>query len=120
IKQRVEGLSKAQAKKTLREDRKALATWIQKGGEKLASASFVFGWISMSAAPLLGINAPLESISEMLRGMPAAPPGRIFGPLPEIEPHEGSSIAIDGNVFLYVSNSSCQPPTIDVRVAIDG
>ena len=49
-----------------------------------------------------------------------APLGRVFGPLPQIEPVISALVQNDGNLFLYVSNSSFEPQVVDVCIEIDG
>ena len=46
--------------------------------------------------------------------------GRVFGPLPAIEPTRSPLLAKDGNVFLYVGSMAFEPRVVDICVKIDG
>jgi hypothetical protein len=120
VKQRLGNLSNAEAKKTLRADRKALANWLRKSGNEDSPAYFILAWMMAGAPALLGVEDPVTSITEMLEDLPPASPGRAFGPLPHIERVQSDLLAEDGNFFLYVSNSSSEPPAVDIRVTLDG
>lgn len=118
--QRVEGRSDAEANDILRADRKALGDWLAKSGEPALLAHFVHGWMMMQRVSLIGVDDAVETISDLLSETGTAPLGRVFGPLPLIEPAISALVQNDGNLFLYVSNSSFEPQVVDVCIEIDG
>jgi hypothetical protein len=120
VRQRIEHLSNAEAKETLRADRKALANWLRKPGNEDSPAHFILGWMMASAPAFLGMENSVTSIVEMVAGLPPMPPGRTFDAVPSIDRVESDLLADDGNVFLYVSHSAFTPPVIDIRVTVDG
>lgn len=120
LRKRIKGLTGTKAEKTLREDRKALAAWIANSKNPDSPAHFILGWMMMGVGPLLGNDDMIGTVSDMISDLPTAPPRRDFGPLPTIEAVKSDLLRDDGNLFLYVSNSTGDPKQVDICVAIDG
>ena len=117
---RIEGRFDAEAKNILRADRKALGEWLAELEEPALDAHFVHGWMMSSVGSLIGMDDAVETMSDLLAEIGPAPLGRVFGPLPAIEPASSDLVQIDGNLFLYISNSSFEPQVIDICIEIDG
>ncbi len=111
-----------EAERIIREDRTALGNWLSKSLNCDSPFHLIHAWMIMGATQLIGVKEDnVAFLSKMLADIPKAPPGREFGPPPEIEPFQSDLVQDDGNLILYIQKHNFGPPEhVDICISIDG
>jgi hypothetical protein len=120
LRQRISGMSKSVARKSLQADINALGRWLRATDDPESAAHFILAFMVGGAGELLGLGDMITSVVGLLGALGPAPPGRAFAPLPQFERVLPASPAATPNCFLYIAHRTPTPPAIDLRVAIDG
>lgn len=119
VRQRVDGLTKVEANQILEEDRRTLIEWTADLPSYQSLVASVVGELIGVELYLLGANNIDESLSVLVSNLPTPPPGRNFGPLPEIKPIHCELLDEKGNVALYLRNNASALDPVDLHLSID-